>query len=72
MAEIHKGGSANYPPVIKNFEKSPLSGDAGPPHPPSESVRQILRFFMDFSLKFQGFFGNFGDFSCLIIINNWI
>ena len=42
------GGSANYPSVIENFEKSPpvrRSPTPPPPHPPSFARRQILGFF---------------------------
>ena len=66
-------GQPIIPPVIENFEKSPLSGKAG--HTPIRRAKlggKVLGFFGDFSGKFQGFSGNFEGFSGLIMIKNWI
>ena len=66
-----RGDQPIIPPVIENFEKSPLSGEAGPPSRRAKPPRRkYLGFFWGISReisgnlgKFQGFFGIFGEFS---------
>ena len=63
------GGVSHNPPVVENFGKKPLSGEAGPPSA-RLARRQIFRVFkgffaknLGFFPKFWGFFGIFGEFS---------
>ena len=42
MSGINKGDQPEIPPVIEKSEKSPLSGEAGPP--PNAELRSAAKF----------------------------